>query len=129
MIRSIVLALALTFSAGAFAQAATPASPADANPPMEMPKNPMPAETASPPTAPASAATTHYPVDMVSCRDGTMAQVPMKEKTCATHGGVGPPSAAAVPTGATAKCKDGTYTFSHHHSRACSHHGGVADWL
>ncbi len=123
MTRNILLAVALTLSAGAFAKAATP------------------------PTTP-------HPVDMVSCKDGTKAQLPVKQGTCSGHGGVAaakpttpaaPPAAitpaahaapapaptpsAAAPAGATAKCKDGTYSMSKTHSGACSRHGGVANWL
>jgi hypothetical protein len=101
MLRSIVLALALTFSAGAFAQDA----PA--------------------PTTPAPAAATHYPVDTVTCRDGTTGVIPRQEAMCATHGGVGP----APPAGSTALCKDNTYTSTKEHKHACSGHKGVAIWL
>ena len=101
MIRSIVLALALTISAGAFAQ------------------------DASTPTTPAPSATKHYPVDTVSCRDGTTGVIPRQEAMCATHGGVGPPP----PAGSTALCKDNTYTSTKERKGACSGHKGVAIWL
>ena len=105
MIRTLALALFLMFSAGAFAQAA----PA--------------------PTPPTPAATKPRAVDMIACRDGTMAMIAMKDRICSHHGGVGPPAAEASPEGATAKCKDGTYSFSQHRSGTCSRHGGVANWL
>ena len=97
------------------------------------------------------APTMPHPVDMASCSDGTMAQLPVKQGTCSGHGGVAhgkalapaaspaaPPAvkpvaaastAGATPVGATAKCKDGTYSMSKTHSGACSRHGGVANWL
>jgi len=102
MFRSMILAFALTISAGAFAATAP---------------------TPTPTTAPAT--DTHYPVDMTSCRDGTMAQLPVKQGTCSHHGGVGP----APPAGSTALCKDNTYTSTKEHKGACSGHKGVAIWL
>jgi len=101
MLRSIVLALALTSSAGAFAQDAAAPTPA----------------------APATA--THYPVDTVTCRDGTTGVRPRQEEMCAAHGGVGAPP----PPGSTARCKDNTYTSTTDHKHACSGHKGVAMWL
>lgn len=70
---------------------ATAAAPNKPTPPMP----PIPSPT------PAPAATTPHPVDMVSCRDGTMAQLPVKQGTCSHHGGVGTPAAlttAPLPT-------------------------------
>ena len=100
MMRPVLLVLAIALSACTFAEDA-------------------PIQT------PAPAAATHYPVDMVSCRDGTMAQLPVKQGTCSLHGGVGP----AAPAGSTALCKDGTYSLSKVRRNTCIGHKGVARWL
>lgn len=102
MTRTLLLVLTVTLSSGAVAATAPASSP-----------------------TPAPAATTHYPVDMTSCRDGTMAQLPVKQGTCSHHGGVGP----APPEGSTALCKDKTYTSTKEHKGACSGHKGVDMWL
>jgi hypothetical protein len=74
MTRAILLSIILALSSTALAQPAT-----------------AQATAAAPATKP-------YPVDTISCRDGTMAILPMKQGTCAQHGGVG----AAAPTTAIA---------------------------
>jgi len=102
MTRTLLLVLAVTLGAGALAATALASAPT--------------------PTAPAP---THYPVDMTSCLDGTMAQLPVKEGTCLHHGGVGP----APPAGSTALCKDMTYTSTKEHKNACRGHKGVDMWL
>jgi len=53
----------------------------------------------------------------------------MRQRICATHGGVGPPPAEAAPQGATAKCNDGTYSISKTKADTCSDHNGVDRWL
>jgi len=76
-------------------------------------------------SAASSPTSTPVPVDMVSCRDGTMTRVPVKSGSCSHHGGVGP----AAPAGSTAVCKDGTFTSTKEHKGACSGHKGVDRWL
>jgi hypothetical protein len=105
MTRTLILALALVCNACAFAQTAPVATTAT-------PASPRP-----------------HAVDMTSCRDGTKVMIAVRDRFCASHGGVGPPAATVAPKGATAKCGDGSYSLSQDHQAACSNHGGVAAWL
>lgn len=117
MIRFALLALSLTLSTSACA--------AD---------DPLPA---------AGTAIKPLPVDMVSCRDGTMTRVPLKSGSCSQHGGVGPavpasspaPMAAPMAEPAPAPMKNADapvdakpmHHHHHHHHHHDHHHAAPAN--